>query len=141
MPKSFEVNLKHVSSLKGVDVVEFNHDFYNEKFRDITLSPNTKRVFSLRLCAFVDLGYDVTKANIPLSQQFAARFITIVPAGILNWIETDDPATPNVDIQTIYFEGHRIPSLLNSMEIKTLNGGDVEMSEEGKEGEEEKMQF
>ncbi|MFM7858037.1 MAG: hypothetical protein ACKO96_40505 [Flammeovirgaceae bacterium] len=79
----------------------------------------------------------MTKANIPFSQQFAARFITIVPAGILNWIETDDPATPNVDIQTIYFEGHRIPSLLNSIEIKTLSEGDVEMREE----EEEKMQF
>jgi hypothetical protein len=124
-----------------VDVVEFNHDFYNEKFRDITLPPNTKRLFSLRLCAFVDLGYEVTKANIPLSQQFAARFITIVPAGILNWIETDDPATPNVDIQTIYFEGHRIPSLLRSVEINTTHGGDVEMNDEGEEAEEKKMQF
>jgi hypothetical protein len=67
MPKSFEVNLNHISSLKGVDVVEFNHDFYIEKFRDITLPSNTKRLYGLRLCAFVDLGYEVNKANIPLS--------------------------------------------------------------------------
>lgn len=67
IPKAFEVDLQQIQSLKGVDLVEFNHDFYIEKFRDITLTPNEKRLFGLRLCAFVDLGYETNKANIPLS--------------------------------------------------------------------------
>jgi hypothetical protein len=97
-------------------------------------------VFTLRLCAFVDLGYQVNKANIPFSQQFASRFVTILPAGVLNWIEEDDPAKPNVDIQTIYFEGHRIPSLFASPSAQQQAGVDVEMTDESSK-EEQKMQF
>ena len=67
LPKCFEANLQHINQLKGVDLIEFNHDFYIEKFRDITLTENEKRLYSIRLCAFVDLGYEVNKANIPLS--------------------------------------------------------------------------
>jgi hypothetical protein len=40
MPKAFEPNLAHIDALKGVEVLEFNHDFYIDKFRDIKLTPN-----------------------------------------------------------------------------------------------------
>lgn len=95
-----------------------------------------KKLYSLRLCAFIDMGYQTTKANIPFSQQFSARFITIVPVSTLSWREEGDPTGENVDIQTIYFEGHRIPSLLRK---PTQNQGDVEMFDE--QEEESKMQI
>ena len=50
------MNLKEIKSLEDVTVVEFRHDFYIEKFRDIRMSDEEKSLFSLRLCAFIDLG-------------------------------------------------------------------------------------
>jgi hypothetical protein len=61
------MNLKEIKSLEDVTVVEFRHDFYIEKFRDIRMSDEEKSLFSLRLCAFIDLGEEVNKANIPFS--------------------------------------------------------------------------
>lgn len=65
-------------------MVEFNHDFYFEKFRDIATSIYEKSVYCLRLCAFIDLGPTVDKANIPFMQQFASRFITVLPVDFLD---------------------------------------------------------
>jgi hypothetical protein len=54
-----------IKSLEGIEVVEFNHDFYVEKFRDIGVAADVKNQYCLRLCAYVDLGLEVNKANIP----------------------------------------------------------------------------
>ena len=80
LPKALPVNFSElgIQSLQGIDLVEFNHGFYQEHFRDMGLSNITKGILALRLCAFVDLGTESQKANIPLSQSFAARFVTIL---------------------------------------------------------------
>lgn len=58
IPKALPVNFAElgIQSLQGIDLVEFNHGFYQEHFRDMGLSNITKSMLSLRLCAFVDLG-------------------------------------------------------------------------------------
>lgn len=68
IPKSHLVEFTGIKSLESVQVVEFNHDFYFEKFRDISKGFADKSVFCLRLCAFINLGCTVEKANIPFRQ-------------------------------------------------------------------------
>lgn len=79
MPKPFEANFQHVTSLEGVEVVEFNHDFYIEKFRDITLIANTKRLYGLRLCAFVDLGNDMFQKRTDIRKASQNKRIANIP--------------------------------------------------------------
>ena len=59
MPKAFEMNLKGITSLEGVELIEFCHDFYFERFRDISKSTEANEIYNLRLCAFIDLGEEV----------------------------------------------------------------------------------
>lgn len=64
LPKTIDYSDKF-----GVDLVEFNHQFYAEKFKDYQTSLETLDKFKLRVCAFVDLlDYEKNhKKNIPFS--------------------------------------------------------------------------
>ena len=62
------INFEGIKSLDGVNLIEYDHNFYIEKFRDISKSAQYKSQFVLRLCAYIDLGEEVNKANIPFSQ-------------------------------------------------------------------------
>jgi len=68
---------------------------------------------ALRLCAFVDLK-DENKMNIPFSQAFASRFVSILFTDVHDHTALYPQETPherNVNVQTIYFNGHMVPSL------------------------------
>ena len=85
LPPSFDIDFKAMGlkSLAGVKLHEFSHAFYQERFRNPTLSGEFKKLISFRVCAFVDLGEE-NKANIPLSQAFASRFVTILPTSVID---------------------------------------------------------
>lgn len=104
-----------------IDFVSFQHSFYQEAFREVTLFDSVKRILSLRLVAFVDLKHeDNNKVNIPLMQSFASRFVTLLFTDKFDhthlYPQEAPHGPPNYDVQTIYFQGHCIPSLLTPSE-------------------------
>lgn len=78
IPKVHDIDFSSIGLDKlAIDLVEFNHSFYQEAFRDIQLSPATKRLLSLRLVAFIDL-HNEDKVNIPLMQAVASRYVSLI---------------------------------------------------------------
>eukprot|EP00347_Sterkiella_histriomuscorum_P001942 403370075 len=111
---------KHVDMQKfGYDAVEFEHSFYIDKFSDKTRSD--LELFRLRLCAFIDVK-DAIKQWISFSQFFACRFVSVLFTNINNNQDIENQivqdSQPNYDIQTIYFDGVKIPSLFNFDTVK-----------------------
>ena len=53
-------------ALAQIDLVEFEHSFYQEAYKDVDKRPCSMELLALRLCAFVDLK-DQNKMNIPFS--------------------------------------------------------------------------
>jgi hypothetical protein len=67
LPKPKVIDFKAMGLNLDIDFVGFQHSFYQEAFREITLADSTKKMLALRVCAFVDLKYDENnKVNIPL---------------------------------------------------------------------------
>ena len=79
LPKAKVIDFKSMGLNLDVDYVSFQHSFYQEAFREITLENSVKQMLALRLCAFIDMkDADNNKLNIPLMQSFASRFVTLL---------------------------------------------------------------
>lgn len=119
IPKARVIDFKSMGLTLDVDYVSFQHSFYQEAFREITLENSIKQMLALRLCAFIDMKHeDNNKLNIPLMQSFASRFVTLLftdKFDLTHLYKQEAPQDPpNYDIQTVYFQGHCIPSLLTT---------------------------
>ena len=112
VPKLFDLQLEEA---KGYSLAEFDHSFYSEKFMDNTLLPSKLEPYRLRLCAFIDVQQH-EKRWVNFSQLFSGRFVSVLvtDAQKLNSnSKVCDDKYNNYDIQTIYFDGIKVPSLFN----------------------------
>ena len=119
MPPLKPIDFSQISSKRQIDLVEFNQEFYIRAFKDPYMRPQDLEPLCLRVCAFIDLKDENMMNKIPFSQPFACRFVSVLFTDRLDHnhlfpAEDGKPDVPNVDVQTIYFSGHEIPSLLNA---------------------------
>ena len=78
MPPKKVIDFKStVSANYDIDLVEFKQEFYFEAFSNPEMRPSDLEPLALRLCAFIDLK-DENKMNIPFSQPFASRFVSVL---------------------------------------------------------------
>lgn len=77
MPPAKVIDFSKLSDKFNIDLVEFQQSFYTEAFLDPEMRPSMLEPLSLRLCAFADLKNE-DKMNIPFSQAFASRFISVL---------------------------------------------------------------
>jgi hypothetical protein len=108
VPKAKEIDFKSLGLNLDIDFVSFQHSFYQEAFREITLAESIKRMLALRVCAFIDLKNDENnKLNIPLMQSFASRFVSLLFTDKFDhehlYPQEAPHDAPNYDVQTIYF--------------------------------------
>mmetsp|Transcript_21430 Transcript_21430/g.20601 ORF Transcript_21430/g.20601 Transcript_21430/m.20601 type:complete len:89 (-) Transcript_21430:122-388(-) len=61
----------------SMDVVEFDHSFYQDIFRDRSLTMEDTNLLRLRLCAFVDLKEE-TGNYIDFRQSYAGRYVSLL---------------------------------------------------------------
>ena len=123
MPERKPIDYSLLSTRASIDLVEFKQSFYTRAFRDPSKRPSDLEPLALRLCAFIDLKNEDKMSKIPFSQPFASRFVSVLFTDVHdhthlyeenNSMEESKPKDPrNVDVQTIYFSGHEIPSLYN----------------------------
>ncbi|CDW77848.1 UNKNOWN [Stylonychia lemnae] len=106
LPNHFEITGRQY------DLVEFGHSFYYDKFQEKQAVDSLRELddYRLRLCAFADLK-ECQKQWIPFSQFFSGRYVSVMFTDRVINEDTDEYL--NYDVQTIYFDGLIIPSLLN----------------------------
>ena len=87
---------------------------YQDIFRQGNLSKSDLEPYCLRLVAFVELTSQ-DRYSIEFTQSHAARYVSVMFTERIFVEELHDPQFgKNYDCQTIYFSGHKIPSLFNN---------------------------
>ena len=94
-------------------LVEFDSSFYQDVFARGELSKSELDHFRLRLVAFVEVA-DQDRYSIGLMHQHAARFISVMFTERIFIQDMHDPQFGmNYDVQYLYFNGLKVPSLFN----------------------------